>query len=64
MKRIIIDISDDGELRLETKGFTGEACIEETKFLKKVLGKETHRNLTPAYYEPKQHVKKYLNLCG
>ena len=50
-KEIVIDISDDGEVRIETKGFKGKACVEETDFLKKLLGKETLRQLTPAYYE-------------
>ena len=64
-KEIIIDVSDEGEVRLETRGFTGKACTEETEFLKKILGKETHRQLTPAYYgKQHQHRKKYLQLCG
>ena len=65
MKEIVIDISDDGEIRIETKGFKGKACIEESQFLKDVLGKETFKRLTPAYYSTiKQKVKKYLQLCG
>ncbi len=65
MKEIVIDISDEGEVRLETKGFEGKACVEETEFLKTLLGKETFQKLTPAYYVNKQlHKKKYLNLCG
>jgi len=65
MKEIVIDIAEDGEIRLETKGFSGEACVEESQFLKDVLGKETLKRLTPAYYSTiKQKVKKYLQLCG
>jgi hypothetical protein len=65
MKEIVIDISDDGEVRFETAGFKGKACIEETEFLKKLLGKETLRRLIPAYYNlGKKVVKKYLQLCG
>ena len=41
MKEIVIDISDDGEVRIETKGFKGKACLEESQFLKNLLGKET-----------------------
>jgi len=64
-KEIVIDIFDDGEVRIETKGFKGKACMEETEFLKKILGTETHKQLTPAYYEnSKQHKKKYMQLCG
>lgn len=54
MKEIIIDISDDGEIHIETKGFRGKACIEETQFLKDLLGKETYKRLTAAYYHNKK----------
>jgi hypothetical protein len=65
MKEIIIDVSDDGEVRIETRGFKGKSCLAESEFLKEVLGKETSRQLTPAYYQKeKQTVKKYLPLCG
>jgi hypothetical protein len=65
MKEIVIDISEDGEIRLETKGFVGKACVEESQFLKDILGKETFKRLTPAYYSTiKKKVKKYLQLCG
>ena len=64
MKEIIIDISNDGEISIETKGFKGKACIEESQFLKDLLGKETSKRLTPAYYYNKKQLKKYLQLCG
>ncbi len=65
MKEIIVDISDDGEVRIETKGFRGKACLAESNFLKELIGKETFQSLTPAFYtNQKQKVKKYLNLCG
>ncbi|MGV8059059.1 MAG: DUF2997 domain-containing protein [Smithellaceae bacterium] len=64
MKEIIIDVSDDGDIRIETRGFSGKACLGETQFLKDLLGKETHNQLTPAYYMGKQKKKKYLQLCG
>ncbi|MBF0397345.1 MAG: DUF2997 domain-containing protein [Desulfobacterales bacterium] len=64
-KEIIIDISDNGEIRLETSGFTGKACIEETEFLKELLGKETFQQLTPTYYtNQNKQTKKYLQICG
>ena len=65
MKEIVIEVSEDGEVRLETRGFEGKACLEESQFLKDLLGSEVCRNLTPAYYtQGKNKVKKYLNLCG
>ena len=67
MKQIVIDIFDDGEVKIETRGFTGKACVEESQFLKDLLGKETARQLTPAYYQcqgQKEVVKKHVPLCG
>jgi hypothetical protein len=65
MKEIVIDISDEGEIKIETKGFRGKSCIEESEFLKTILGKEVYRQLTPAFYtRGKTETKKHLNLCG
>jgi hypothetical protein len=65
MKEIVIDVSDEGEVQIETRGFKGKSCVAESEFLKDILGKETSRQLTPAYYhEEKETVKKYLPLCG
>jgi hypothetical protein len=64
MKEIIIDVSADGEISIETRGFKGKSCIEEAKFLKDVLGTELSRKLTPAYYEQELNIKKHLQLCG
>ena len=65
MKEIIVDVYDDGEIKIKTQGFTGKACVLESQFLKDFLGKETHRDLIPVYYqENSQKVKKYLPLCG
>ena len=65
MKEIVVDISDDGEVHIETRGFQGKSCIEESEFLKKLLGRETYKKLTPAFYQNQhQNKKKYLQLCG
>jgi len=65
MKEIVLDISNDGEVRIETRGFKGKVCLKESQFLKDLLGKQTFQQLTPTYYvNQKQETKKYLNLCG
>ena len=63
-KKIVIDISDTGEIQLETKGFVGKSCIEETEFLKKILGEEIHRTLVPCYFRKNSKIKKHLPICG
>jgi hypothetical protein len=65
MKEIIVEVKSDGEIKIETRGFKGKGCITESEFLKKVLGKETEKSLTPAYWQENQTLtKKYLPLCG
>jgi hypothetical protein len=65
MKEIVVDVSNEGEVKIETRGFKGKGCITEAQFLKDVLGKETARTLTPTYWqENKTHVNKHLPLCG
>ena len=64
-KEIIIEITDSGELKLETRGFSGKACITETQAIKDLLGSEVSRQLVPAYYTfLNKELKKYLPLCG
>lgn len=65
MKKFIIDIFNDGEVLIETRGFKGPVCLEEAQFLKDILGKETAQQLSPMYYvKEKQTVKKYIPICG
>lgn len=65
MKQIIVEVSPAGELKIETRGFVGKACLEESQFLKDLLGQETAMHLTPAYYRLGRTVaKKHLKLCG
>jgi hypothetical protein len=67
VKEIIIDVSEQGEVKIETRGFSGKSCVQESQFLKDLLGKELSQQLTPAYYQAgrnKETVKKHLPLCG
>ncbi|MBU0516943.1 MAG: DUF2997 domain-containing protein [Proteobacteria bacterium] len=32
MKQIIIDVLDDGEVKIETRGFVGKSCLDEAQF--------------------------------
>jgi len=65
MKEIVIDISHDGEIKIETRGFKGKRCITESQFIKDVLGSEIARQLTPTFWQEDQvQIKKYLPICG
>jgi hypothetical protein len=64
-KQIVVDIDDSGEVRIETKGFQGPVCLEESQFLKDLLGHELSHYLTPMFYQKnKVEMKKHINLCG
>ena len=65
MKQIIIDVTDEGEIKIETKGFNGPVCLEESKFLKDLLGTEISTVLVPCYFQRgKETVKTHLPICG
>ena len=66
-KQIIVDVMDDGEVKIMTRGYTGPMCIEESQFLKDLLGKEVQRQLCVAYYQKEKRDNKTRNiipLCG
>ncbi len=62
-RKIIVEIDNNGEVRLETRGYSGPVCLEESKFLKDLLGKEISQQLVPQFYQ-KNKTKKYLPICG
>ena len=65
MKHIIVDIAKDGEIKITTKGFTGHACIEESQFLKDLLGHEISVQLVATYLmATEEQEKQYLPICG
>ena len=65
MKQIIVDIDKDGEIKIVTKGFTGLVCLEETQFLKDLLGKEVERELAAtACVHEGEEAKQHIPVCG
>jgi len=47
---IEIIISPQGETRVETKGFSGSACREASRFLEQALGQRQAEQLTSEFY--------------
>ena len=62
-KKIIVEINNNGEVRIETQGYKGPICLEESEFLKDILGEETLCKLTPQFYQENK-TKKYQQICG
>jgi hypothetical protein len=48
---IELTFTPDGEVRLETHGLKGQACLSETETLEKVLGRVTSRSRTGEFYQ-------------
>lgn len=51
MRIIEIIVSQSGETRLETKGFTGAACKEASRRLEQTLGAVRTDQLTAEFHE-------------
>ena len=65
-KEIIIDVMNEtAEVKIETKGYVGMQCVEESQFLKDALGIETEQTLLPvAQLKNKKVVRVYKPICG
>ena len=50
-KRIVVDISENGELHAETFGFQGVSCMAELDKLLKGLATLTSEKKKPDYYK-------------
>jgi hypothetical protein len=54
MRTVEITVDPQGNTRVETKGFAGEACKEASKFVENALGKTVGEMLTPEYYHAQE----------
>jgi hypothetical protein len=48
---IEIIVSSTGEATVQTKGFTGSACRDASKFIEQALGEQSTEQLTPEFYQ-------------
>ena len=48
---IVVTISPDGSVHLETHGLKGQDCMAETAALEKALGKVVRREKTSEFYQ-------------
>jgi len=54
VKTIEIIVSPKGDTRVETKGFSGAACREASRFVEQALGTRTAEGLTSEFYETQE----------
>lgn len=65
-KEIILDVMNGtAEVKIETKGYVGMKCVEESKFLKDALGVQTEQTLLPIAFQKEKETKRiYKPICG
>jgi len=51
IKIIEIVVSPTGQTQIETKGFTGSACRDASRFIEQALGKQTGEQLTAEFHQ-------------
>ena len=51
MKIIEITVDPKGQIKAETRGFTGGECRETTRFLEQTLGQRIDEKLTSEFYQ-------------
>ena len=51
MKAIEITVDPKGQSKVETRGFTGGACREASRFLEQALGRRTAETLTAEFHQ-------------
>lgn len=56
MQTITIDIKD-GKSVIETKGFTGKACVDATAELERAMGVATEERKTPEFHTKHQQAQ-------
>lgn len=56
MKTITILIAPDGTSTVETKGFTGKACLEATRDIEEALGRVRERKTKREIHLPEKNV--------
>jgi hypothetical protein len=54
LKTIEITVGPRGETKVETKGFTGGACREASRFVEQALGTRSTEALTAEYHQGQQ----------
>lgn len=51
MKRIVLEIDEEGKITLDAQGFKGKVCMKETAWLEKILGKTQKVTFKKEYHD-------------
>ncbi|WP_339685968.1 DUF2997 domain-containing protein [Gimesia maris] len=50
-RTIEIIVESNGSTRIQTRGFTGSACIDASRFIEEALGKRASERTTPEFFQ-------------
>ena len=50
-KTILVTVSADGDVVVETRGFKGRLCAKATEMLEKALGRKVKETKTPEWHQ-------------
>ena len=50
-RTIEIIVETNGSTRVQTRGFTGSACTDASRFIEEALGKRISERTTPEFYQ-------------
>jgi hypothetical protein len=57
-KTIEITVSPNGEIKIETKGFSGAQCRIASQFVEEALGQRTAEQMTGEFYRDQHQVSQ------
>lgn len=63
-KQIVITLEENGEMKAETEGFTGHACMEELESIFEDENIVIDKKKKPEYFTDKNVVKRTNKLSG
>ena len=56
-KQIIVEVAEDGSIKIDAHGFSGASCEKATKFLEDALGTAGGRTRKPEYTQDVRQVR-------
>lgn len=64
MKTIEVIVSPQGEVSVQTKGFTGSSCRDASQFIEQALGQRTGERLTAEFHQQAATVEQFRQRSG
>ncbi|WP_193211171.1 DUF2997 domain-containing protein [Luteolibacter marinus] len=63
-RRILVRVSETGDIQVEAEGFQGKGCETATQAIEQALGKRTRRELKPEHRQGGVAIQQQQQLGG